>query len=298
MALENKTFILNDESVNSYGFVVKTDGIELSQMQDNPVMLYGHNDDELLPIGKWVNFRVVGTQLLADAQFDEADEFAVRVHSKIENGYLKCTSIGFSIEEMLGDTEIPIVTKCILKEASIVPIGSNKNAKLVKLSAGDLNTITKLKNNKNHMKTILTHLKLSDTSTEVEALVAIQKLEAENVRLAQELADVKQIHADKETAEKTSLLALALSTQRITAKEQSIMVKMELSDVRELLAERKVESKSIAAQLTGSAKKLADKEADYTFEDYRKHNPNALAEMKLNDPTRYNELKDAQYTKA
>ena len=145
------------------------------------------------------------------------------------------------------------------------------------------------------MKTILTHLKLSDTSTEVEALVAIQKLEAENVRLSQELADVKQVHADKETTEKTSLLATALSTQRITAKEQSIMAKYELADVRELLAERKVEPKSIAAQLTGNAKKLADKEAEYTFEDYRKNNPKALAEMKKNDIERYNELKAEAY---
>ena len=75
------------------------------------------------------------------------------------------------------------------------------------------------------------------------------------------------------------------------------MAKMELGDVRELLAERKVEPKSIAAQLTGTAKKLADKEADYTFEEFRKHNPKALAEMKLSDPTRYNELKDTQYAK-
>lgn len=46
MAKENdikkKTFVLSDESVNSYGFRVLTDGIALDNFKKNPVMLWNH----------------------------------------------------------------------------------------------------------------------------------------------------------------------------------------------------------------------------------------------------------------
>ena len=36
------TFVISDESVNSYGKVILTDGIDISQFERNPVMLYMH----------------------------------------------------------------------------------------------------------------------------------------------------------------------------------------------------------------------------------------------------------------
>lgn len=124
----NKTFILSDESLNSYSYKVLTSGIDLNRFKSNPVMFYNHNR-ELGVIGRWENIRVEGTRLLADPVFDEADEFARKIKSKVDNGFIKSASIGFFTEE-------PYVTKdndrwimnCQLNECSIVDIPSNENA--------------------------------------------------------------------------------------------------------------------------------------------------------------------------
>ena len=44
------TFVLHDESVNTYGFRMLTSGANLEEFKKNPVMLLNH-DDYSLPIG-------------------------------------------------------------------------------------------------------------------------------------------------------------------------------------------------------------------------------------------------------
>lgn len=121
------TFVLSDESRNSYGFVVKTAGIDTTQFQRNPVMLYMH-DRESGVVGRWENIRVEGAQLLADAVFDESTELGAKVKKQVDNGFLRCASIG--IEEITQETlnGVETVVKCRLIEASIVDIPSNSNA--------------------------------------------------------------------------------------------------------------------------------------------------------------------------
>lgn len=124
----NKTFILSDESLNSYGFKVLTSGINLKRFKENPVMFYNHNR-ELGVIGRWENIRVEGSRLLADPVFDEADEFARKIKNKVDNGFVKSASIGFFTEEQytLKDNERWIMN-CQLNECSIVDMPSNENA--------------------------------------------------------------------------------------------------------------------------------------------------------------------------
>ena len=67
------TFVLHDETVNTYGFRMLTSGANLEEFRKNPVILLNHKDWEL-PIGRWENIRIEGTQILADALFDEKDD--------------------------------------------------------------------------------------------------------------------------------------------------------------------------------------------------------------------------------
>ena len=78
MATHNKTFVLHDETINTYGFRMLTAGANLEEFRKNPVMLLNHND-YTLPIGRWENIRIEGTQILAEAHFDMADEKAREV---------------------------------------------------------------------------------------------------------------------------------------------------------------------------------------------------------------------------
>mgnify|MGYP003375424942 FL=1 len=41
---KTKTFVLHDESVNTYGFRMLTSGAVLDEFIKNPVMLLNHND--------------------------------------------------------------------------------------------------------------------------------------------------------------------------------------------------------------------------------------------------------------
>lgn len=135
------TFVLSDESVNSYGTRVLTDGIELSLFENNPIMLWMHNrvwagrKDEVLPIGRWENIRKEGGKLLADAVFDEQDEFAQKIKSKVEQKILNMASIGINVIVTSEDKSVvvqgqtrPTILKSLLTEASICDIGSNRNA--------------------------------------------------------------------------------------------------------------------------------------------------------------------------
>lgn len=123
MAIENKTFILSDESENSYGFKVLTSGIDISRFQKNPVMFYNHNR-EMGVIGRWENIRFESSRLLADPFFDDTDELGVKIKGKVQKGFIKSASIGIEVIE----AENNVVTKCNLHECSVVDIPSNQNA--------------------------------------------------------------------------------------------------------------------------------------------------------------------------
>jgi phage head maturation protease len=103
--MANKTFILSDESINTQGFRVLTNGIRLDEFRKNPIMLWNHNSswrgtkDEQLPIGRWDNIRVEGGKLLADAVLDDGDDFAKEIARKVDKGIINMCSIGFAVIE-------------------------------------------------------------------------------------------------------------------------------------------------------------------------------------------------------
>lgn len=129
------TFILSDESVNSLGSRILTSGIDLTRFLTNPIMLYNHEREQVLPIGKWENVRKAGTQLLAEPFFDMDDSFARAVARKVERGILNAASVNVRILELSDDPSLYLpgqslstVVKSELVEASIADIPGNKNA--------------------------------------------------------------------------------------------------------------------------------------------------------------------------
>lgn len=134
MSKKKHEFVLTDESVNGYGYRVLTSGIGREQFLKNPVMLYSH-EYGLLPIGTWEDVREKEGKLMATAKFDEGDPFAQEVARKVDEGILRCCSIGFDVlgvddsEELKLPGQIgPTVTKAELLECSICAIGANRNA--------------------------------------------------------------------------------------------------------------------------------------------------------------------------
>ena len=124
--MNKTTFVISDESVNSYGYIVKTDGIDTTAFERNPVMLYMHERKTV--VGRWENIRKDGKRLLADAVFDESTELGRTVKQQVENGFLRSASIGVDIVEEKDINGVRTITKSVLFEVSIVDIPANKNA--------------------------------------------------------------------------------------------------------------------------------------------------------------------------
>ena len=225
------TFVLHDESVNTYGFRMLTGGANLEEFKKNPVMLLNHNDYDL-PIGRWENIRVDGGRILADAVFDEGDARAKEVMRKVENDFIRMASIGAwppeeksdAYDLMIPGQTLPTVTKWTVREASIVTIGANHNALVFYdrdskqiIDLNDRNNLIRLIDSNNPKKrikmSVLTDvLKLKDSASEVEIVTAVQGIIANADRLEKEKktleAAIDEMNKSKKEAQKQEAIVL------------------------------------------------------------------------------------------
>jgi len=282
---EIKSFVLHDESKNTKGFKMRTSGANLDEFTKNPVMLLMHNDWDM-PIGRWENIRVEGTEILGDPVFDEEDKKGLEVKGKVDRDFVRMASIGCwppeAIEyepdpDRLGET-IAVVTKWTVREASIVTIGSNHNAmyfydrltgkpveikdraELIKLM--DVNPKNQIKTNMDELAQILN---LADTATPVERAAAVKEIIAERdrLKLANEgltvkLGDIETAAANEKKAEAITLVDTAIKDGRIDAKAKDNFIKLFDADFESAKAtiEAIPQRKSIQSQI-----ELGDKDA-------------------------------------
>ena len=217
------TFVLHDETVNTYGFRMLTSGANLEEFRKNPVILLNHKDWEL-PIGRWENIRIEGTQILADALFDEKDDEAVKIADKVEGGFLRMASMGAWPPEEVSDAAelklpgqtLPTVTRWTAREASIVTIGANHNALVLfdrqtgkPLDLTDASTVIRLMDRLNHSKidsnmnkTLKEVLKLQDSAQDAEVIGAVNRLIENNDRLTRENQELRDAAARAESEHK------------------------------------------------------------------------------------------------
>lgn len=250
------TFTVSDESLNTYGFRVLTEGIQLDTFKKNPVMLYNHNrawrgtTDEVLPIGFWENISKEGGKLVADPKFDDSDDFAKKIKNKVENKTLRSCSIGFRVLETSNSPEhlVPgqsrgTVTKCELVEISICDIPSNRNAvalynkdgEIIALSDSldnlpvpaiktDVETLHHSKTSEmDQLKIVAGFLGLSPDAQLAEIQKKINELQAaqtENVKLNADLKALKDAQTQTQKEEAKTLLDKAIEDKLIDAKNR------------------------------------------------------------------------------
>lgn len=193
------TFVILDSGILTNGMRVMVDGVDTTQFEKNPVMLYDH-DDWNLPIGTWTNIRKENGRLLADAVFDveDQDEKTQRIIGKVQRGVIKACTPGLvdlecSDDPMLcedGDCCL-VVMKCRLREISITPIGKGMNAlKLYDKSGSEIkykenpslllsDFIVSPKIKTNMDKIYLQTLNLSDKATDQDVDTAVKAIISE-----------------------------------------------------------------------------------------------------------------------
>lgn len=184
-----KTFVLSDESINTYGFWVVLAGMDLSGVQKNCPLYYEHRTWEI-PCGHVENIRLKNSQVLGDIVIEGGNDVEKEYIRKIENGDIKGCSFGIDPVEWSeaaenikqGQTRATL-SKCQPYEVSLAPLPGNKNA-LALRNGNDMITLTADKehdfipvlNKKTDMKNLAILLGKSENATEQELMEAIRPL--------------------------------------------------------------------------------------------------------------------------
>lgn len=216
-------------SINSYGTRVLTSGMDVEQYQRNPVLLYMHERGQV--IGCVKDLKVEGEDVTGELLFDEATELSKRCKKQWEFGSLKMVSVGIDIVEMSEEKSMlvqgqtrPTIVKSKLFEVSLVDIGSNddaivmkKDGRQIELGKDGVCAIPLLNNNQNiiqmDQKVIALQLGLPDTATEDEIKAKMEELKASK-------AQVTALEKEKETltlAAITQAVETAITEKRIGA---------------------------------------------------------------------------------
>lgn len=295
------TFVVSDESVNTYGFVVETDGIDLTQFEKNPVMLFEHDPSKIL--GTWKNIRKENKQLLADTEFDMDDPEAVKIARKVEKGILKGASVGlialeFKQKEKEGKNII-VLSKSVLKEISLTALPANKNALRlydadgVLLSAEEIRLALNRKfnlNNVNMKQLLINLLGLQADANDSNILEAIKNMQNEIQHLRVKVKEYENKEKLRLSSEIKNLIDFAIRQGKIKEEQRIELQAMAEKDfesfskfIEKLLITKPTE------YITQSIKQFSDRE-QWTFHDWRKKDPKGLLELKANEPDKYAEI--------
>lgn len=237
-----KRLVFSDETINSYGFYLLNSGGDLSQYEKNPIMLWMHNRPwrgtkyEVLALGtvENISFNEAEQRWEGDPVFDLKDPFAAQIAQKWEDGIYRMCSAGVKPVEWSSDAKYlkegqtrETVTKWILKEISIVDIGSNHNAiqlynqddELIELSdKNPADVPIPLLNSFNQNNSEMEVIKLAD-GTQL-TLAQVEKLHADN---ATQLQTIQTLTADRDGYKtKADAFELAEKTNRKNEAEQLV----------------------------------------------------------------------------
>lgn len=312
-----KETVISNSSLNSYGFRVLTSGIDLTQYQRNPILLWMHSRatwgriDDVLPLGRMENLRVDGDNLIGTPVFDENDEFARKIKAKWESGILKMVSAGLRVIEESDDPAVLVqgqryatVTKCKLLEVSIVDIGANDDAivlyddqdRRINLSQGDNGVCLTPINNQNihlntnemELKQIALALGLAESATEQEVLARAGQL----CKDAGEVAKLRKAAEEQQNEALAALVDSAVSEGRFAADKRNHFLelgkKVGLKALQETIdlmkpAQRPSTVINPANPGSGEYKKLSDVPAD------------KLEALRSQQPDKYKQLYQAEY---
>lgn len=115
--------------------VIEQSGWELENFKKNPVILYGHDYEEL-PVGKAINVEIKQGKLTFDVAFAH-HTFAKEVYQLLKEGFLNAFSVGFKALEYNWDEQLKgyHIEKAELYELSVVPVPANQEAVLSRVKS-------------------------------------------------------------------------------------------------------------------------------------------------------------------
>lgn len=222
---------MTDDSLNSHGSRVLTAGVDVTQYGRNPVLLYMHERGKV--IGFMKEIKVEDGEITGEPVFDCATELSRQCKKQWEVGSLRMVSIGIDILEVSDEPEhlvagqtAPTITKSRIYETSIVDIGANDNAivmrrdgKQITLGKDSENPLPSINNKPQkqtqemEQKTIALKLGLPETADEAAILNKIGELQA----TASKVTQLEKEKADIALAQVTTAVETAIKENRLAA---------------------------------------------------------------------------------
>lgn len=314
---------ITNSSVNSYGTRVLTNGLDISQYERNPVLLYMHERGTV--IGYMKDLRLEGDELTGEPVFDEASELSQRCKKQWDFGSLRMVSIGIDIietsespEHILQGQSRPTITKSKLDEVSVVDIGANDDAivlkkdgrRLINENINEVLHLMKPNNNQQKLKEMKLNeiallLGLPETADETKVKETISSmmelrssLEAstkEVETLSAQIATLKEEKEAMELAGITGAVDKAIAERRIEAskKEQFVELgkKVGVEELENVFAAMTVKEKASAVLRGGRAVTEGNSE----WKTLRDVPADKIAELRANDREEYARLYKATY---
>lgn len=313
-------FVVSTENVNCYGSRVLTDGIDTTQYEKNPVVLFMHQRNTFQAkgnevIGRCVSLKKEAGQLIAEIEFDENEPFAKSIADKVERGFIRMASPYLDIMETTSDPALILtgqsretISKSRLGEISIVDIGGNDDALKLFNDAGEPAQIKllnqKSENKMSELKTIALALGKPADASESDLLNTVTEL-----KLAKTTAETKTqewegkyLALQKTEAEK--LVNKAVSLGLIPEDLKDVQVKAfetdfdgqsvklaKLIDAKETENETNGVQTAIGAVVTlskGGKQTLG--EGQDSFDYLQKHNAVELSRIRNEEPQKYVQL--------
>lgn len=308
-----KTFLVSDESVNTYGFAVRTVGIRLENAKKNCPAFYEHDTDDI-PLGHWENFKKEGVKLYADLVIEGANEAEKTYIRKIQNGDIKGASIGADpitwnsdpLQLQQGQT-MPWLEESDLFEISITALPGNQNALalkkdgcVVKLNSTNTTLFFSTKKTEPDMKQVALKLGLHENATENEIVNAIKdvQLKAAHAEAMQKVID-EQVATQLEGEHKDFFISLSKTNMGEAMKFLMLNKKIEettagMEGASSAPGAPKVIKDVRVSKLLKPGASMEnnekDKEGKNTFDYLQKHNVVELRRIKKEDPERYAQL--------
>lgn len=245
---------LTDDSLNSHGSRVLTSGIDVAQYERNPVLLYMHERGKV--IGYMKDIEVKDGEITGEPVFDCATELSEQCKKQWEVGSLRMVSIGIDVlelsekpEHLVAGQTTPTITKSKIFETSIVDIGANDNAivmrhngKQITLGRDSENPLPMLSNKpqktepKMELKTLALHLGLPETADEAAVNAKLAELKAFN----EDAERIRKENDELKLAQITYAIDTAIAEKKINQdkKEHFINIgkKLGIDELKETLA--------------------------------------------------------------
>lgn len=303
---------LTNDSLNSYGTRVLTDGLDIEQYNRNPVLLWMHYRGQV--IGTVTDLRREHGEITGLLNFDEASELSQRCKKQWEFGSLRMVSVGIDILEWSDDPNLAVegqtmatITKSKLTEVSVVDIGANDDAirlnyqgQQLNLSAGGACPLPSLYNQSNQPQ--LTHPTKMDTK--VLALKLGLPEGADETAIYAKIDEIKAISSEVETlrAEKEAvtqreveaLVDGAVTEKKIELKMRDHFLQLGKSvgaDNLRTTFQSMSPREKLSATLNSSGQAVQPK----TYAKLSDVPSEELMQLRESDPDRYKQLYKAEY---